>query len=157
MGTGKQGKAAEMKERKVGKRDMRKAAKRDRRKAAKRDKRKAAQSGKRKAVKRGRIKERKVKRCLGPGGKVIDMRDKMKVVKRSFGGGKMMGKMKEAKGSGGKMIMMMTKGKWRSWQILLGGSWKMTGGKMKMAWVGLWMFGERRMREVESWDKIVNE
>ena len=62
---------------------------------------------------------------------MIDMRDKMKAVTRSFGGGKMMGKMKEAKGSGGKM--MMIKGKWRSWQMLLGGSWKMTGGKMKMA------------------------
>ena len=33
----------------------------------------------------------------------------------------------------------------------------MIGGKMKMAWVGLWMFGKRGMREVESWDKIVNE
>ena len=28
---------------------------------------------------------------------------------------------------------------------------------MKMAWVGQWMFGKRRMREVESWEKIVNE
>ena len=61
-----------MKERKVGKKDMRKAAKRGMRKAAKRDKRKAA--------KRGKIKERKVKRR--PGGKMMDMRDRMKVVTR---------------------------------------------------------------------------
>ena len=27
----------------------------------------------------------------------------------------------------------------------------------KMAWIGIWMLGKRRMREVESWDKIVNE
>ena len=43
---------------------------------------------------------------------MIDMRDKMKAVTRSFGGGKMTGKMKEAKCSGGKMIMIT--GKWRS-------------------------------------------
>ena len=66
----------------------------------------------------------------------------------------MMGKMKEAKGTGGNMMMMkMTRSKLRSKKILLGGSWKMTGGKMKMAWVGQLMFGKRRMREVESWEK----
>ena len=87
-GTGKHGKAAEMRERKVVKGGRIKA---------------------RKAVKGGRIKARKVKRCSGPGGKMMDMRDKMKAVTRSFGGGKMTGKM--AKCSGGKM--MMIKGKWR--------------------------------------------
>ena len=66
--------------RKAAKRDMRKAAKRDMRKAAKRDMRKAAKRDKRKAAKRGKIKERKVNRR--PGGKMIDMRDRMKAVTR---------------------------------------------------------------------------
>ena len=91
--------------------------------------REAAQNGKRKAVKGCRIKARKVRRCPGQGGKTIDVRDKMKAVTRSFGGGKMMDKMKEAKGSGGKKKM-----------ALIG---KMTGGKMKMEWVGIWMLRKR--------------
>ena len=57
-------------------------------------------------------------------------------------------------------------------QMLLGGSWKMTGGKMKMSWVGKMTGGKMKMawvgqkmdslekggmREVESWDLMVNE
>ena len=135
---------AELRERKLGERD--------RSEAAKRDKKGTAGNGKRTAAKGDRIKAKKVKGYSDPGGQMIDMRDKMKAVTGLFGGGKMMGMMKEVKGSGGEMSMMMIKGKWRRWQMLSGGSWKMIGGKMKMSWVGLWMLVERRMREAESWD-----
>ena len=113
-----------------------------------------------------RIKVRKVKRCSDLGGQMIDKEVKMKEI-----GGKMMGKMKEAKGvfsgkhdyddekrqdgeladvvrrqledgSGGKMKV----------------SWvgKMIGGKMKMSRVGPWMLGRRGMRKAENWDLMVN-
>ena len=62
--------------------------------------------------------------------------------------GKMNGKM---------MMMMMTRSKLRSEKMLLGGSWKMTGGKMKMAWVGQLKFGKRMTSKVESWEKVDNE